>query len=165
VQTSDWIAACAALIATVAAIYSKQARDAARHANQINLYNALRQDRLAVFMAVDQFCLYCSQYITMQAVGLAKGSRQLVERIDTFKDEVARRGPLGMPDVEALCEELNKRAWRIQRLVDRIAGGQQTPHDAGYATADENLEALVEWFAGERTHLHAMMSPYLNAPK
>jgi hypothetical protein len=66
-----------------------------------------------------------------------------------------------MPDVEAKVKELISNAWNMQRLIDRIAGGQNEPVDRKYATAEENVESLVEWFASENRELKTLFHPYL----
>lgn len=113
---------------------------------------------------MDRFCEYCAGYITLIHIGAATGARDLVERIEAFKTEIRNHGPLGMEDVLAKCDDMQKRAWRMQRLIDRIAGGDQTPHDAGYETGNDNLDALVDWFATERRQLGTIFAPYLEAP-
>jgi hypothetical protein len=159
--TSDWIAAFAALIAAAAAIYAKGAKDEAHKANQISIYNALRGGRLAVRTAMDEFSRFCCSYVTLQHVGTVNGTRDLVAQIESFQAEVAGYGPLGMPDVERLCDEMVKAGWRMQRVLDRISGGQQTPHDRGYATADDNRDGIADWFGEQRKRLPDLFRPYL----
>lgn len=94
-------------------------------------------------------------------MGAVNKARDLVARIDTFKWEIAQHGHLDMPDVEAKVKELISNAWNIQRLIDRIAGGQNGPVDHTYATAEENVEGVVEWFANENRELKTLFHPYL----
>jgi hypothetical protein len=68
-----------------------------------------------------------------------------------------------MPDVEEKAKALVNGAWKLQRLVDRIAGGQNNPHDHEYATAEENVQGLIEWFAKENRELKTIFQPYLAA--
>src|SRR3972149_722439 len=136
-QTSDLIALAAVLAALLSALYARHARDTARRANDIAIHQNLRP------------------------VGAANGTRYLVAQIDSFKWEIDHHGPLAMPDVESKASDLEKRAWRLQRLLDRIAGGQNNPHDPGYATAEDNVHGLVDWFANEHRDLRKLFQPYL----
>ena len=158
---SDYIATIAALVAFLSAYYTRHARDAARKANQIATRESRRPLRLAVYQAAALFSRYCGQYLTLQCIGQAKGTRELVARIDTFKWEVEQHGPLNMPEVERRIEELIKAAWRLQRLLDRLAGGQNESNEPVYATAEENREAVSDWFAEQDRELKELFGPYL----
>ena len=70
-----------------------------------------------------------------------------------------------MPNLEEKekAKALVNGAWKLQRLVDRIAWGQNNPHDREYATAEENVEGLVDWFDKENRELKALFQPYLAA--
>lgn len=160
-ETSDLIALGAVLAALLSALYARHARDTARRANDITIHQNLRPLRLAVYQAMKQFSHYCSTYPTLLHVGAANGTRDLVAQIDSFKWEIDQHGPLAMPDVESRASDFEKRAWRLQRLLDRIAGGQNNPHDPGYATAEENVHGLVDWFANEHRDLRKLFQPYL----
>lgn len=94
-------------------------------------------------------------------MGAVNKARDLVARIETFKWEIEQHGHLDMPDVEAKVKELISNAWNMQRLIDRMAGGQNEPVDRTYATAEENVESLVEWFASENRELKTLFHPYL----
>ena len=96
-------------------------------------------------------------------MGEVRRSRELVARIDTFKWEIEQHGHLDMPDVEEKAHKFVQNAWKMQRLVDRIDGGQNNPHDRQYATAEENVEALVDWFGEENRELKNLFAPYLSA--
>jgi len=160
-SSSDLLAIAALLIAGLAAFYARGARDVAAKANKITVHESRRPLRLAVFKAMLQFSHYCSTYWTLHHVGAVDKARDLVARIDTFKWEIEQHGPLDMPEVEAKVTELISYAWRIQRLIDRIAGGQNEPVDRAYATAEENIEGVVEWFANETRELKTLFRPYL----
>jgi hypothetical protein len=108
-----------------------------------------------------QFSHYCSTYWTLYHLGAVKKARDLVARIDTFKWEIEQHGHLDMPDVEDKEKELISNAWNMQRLIDRIAGGQNKPVDRTYATAEENIQGVVEWFANENHELKTLFRPYL----
>ena len=158
---SDLIAYAAVLAACLAALYARHARDAARKANEISEYWQRRPLRLAVFQSMTQFALYCSTYVTLHHMKAVHGTRDLVSHIDTLKWEIEQHGPLAIPEVEAKVEEFVKGAWQMQRLLDRIAGGQNNPLDQAYPTAQENLDAVVNWFAEQNRELRTLFNEHL----
>ena len=158
---NDFLAIVALLIASLAAFYARGARDAAAKANKITVHESRRPLCLAVFQAMFQFSHYCSTYWTLYHLRAVKKADDLVARIDTFKWEIEQHGHLDMPDVETKVKELISKAWNMQRLIDRIAGGQNEPLDRTYATAEENVGGLVEWFASENRELKTLFRPYL----
>ena len=159
---SDLIAFAAVLAALLSALYARHARDTAQRANDIAIHQTFRPLRLAVYQNMKEFSRYCSTYRTLLHLGTVNGTRDLVAQIESFKWEVDQHGPLAMPDVEKKASEFEKNAWQLQRLLDRIAGGQNNPHDPSYATAEENVDALVVWFANEHRELRALFQPYLS---
>lgn len=110
-----------------------------------------------------QFSKYCSAYWTLYHMGKVDRSRELTEHIDTFKWEIEQHGHLDMLDVEEKAKAFINGAWKLQRLVDRIAGGQNHPHDSEYANIKDNVEELVDWFDKENRELKALFHPYLGA--
>lgn len=163
VSITDLIAIAALLVAILSAIYTRGARDAANRANEISTRESRRPLRLQVFQAMHQFSHYCSTYWTLYHMGEVKRSRELTSRIGTFEWEIEQHGHLDMPDVEAKAKQFVLTAWKMQRLIDRIAGGQTEPHDRQYASAEENIEALVDWFAEENRELKTLFQRYLSA--
>ena len=162
-KVAEVIAIIALLISVLSVIYARGQRAAADHANVIAVLESRRPLRLQVFQSMHQFSKYCSSYWTLYHMGEVNRSRELTERIDTFKWEIEQQGQLDMPDVEEKAKALVNGAWKLQRLVDRIAGGQNNPHDREYATAVENVEGLVDWFDKENRELKALFQPYLAA--
>lgn len=162
-QNSDLIAVAALLAALLSALYARHARDTARRANDISVHQTLRPLRLAVYQSMKQFSHFCTTYRTLQHVGAVKGARDLVEQIESFKWEIDQHGPLAMPDVENKASQFEKKAWQMQVLLDRIAGGQHNPHDSAYGSAEENLDGLLDWFATEGRQLKTLFQPYLDA--
>jgi hypothetical protein len=158
---SDLIAFAAVLAACLAALYARHARDAARKANELTTYWQQRPLRLAVFQSMAQFAQYCSTYATMHHMKAVNGTRDLVARIDTFKWEIEQHGPLAMPEVEAKVDEFVKGAWRMQKLLDRIAGGQNVSLDPVYSTAEDNLNAVGDWFAEQNRELKTLFRDHL----
>jgi hypothetical protein len=67
-----------------------------------------------------------------------------------------------MPDVEAKASQFQRKAWQMQRLLDRLAVGQNNPEDRAYQSGEENMSGLVEWFANERRALRAIFQGYLS---
>jgi len=163
IKVSDVIAVIALLISALSAIYARGQRTAAKRANLISVCESRRPLRLQVFQSMHHFSKYCGTYWTLYHMGEVDRSQELTERIDTFKWEIEQHGHLDMPDVEEKAKALINGAWKLQRLVDRIAGGQSNPHDREYATAEENVEELVDWFAKENRELKALFQPYLRA--
>lgn len=163
ITTSDVIAAAALFVAGLGTLYSRGARNEAARANAISQRESRRPLRLAVFQAMYQFSHYCSGYWTLYCMGEVKRSRELTSRIDTFKWEIELQGNLDMPEVEAKVQQLISSAWKMQRLVDRIAGKQTEPVDHAFATAEENVQGLVDWFSEESRNLKALFQPYLAA--
>lgn len=162
-SNSDLIATAALLIAGVGALYARGARNAAARANEISLHESRRPLRLLVFQAMHQFSHYCATYWTLYCMGEVKRSRELTARIDTFKWEIEQHGHLDMPEVDAKVQQLISSAWKMQRLIDRIAGKQTESMDRAYASAEENVQGLVERFAKENSELKALFQPYLTA--
>lgn len=160
-QTSDLIAFTAVLAALLSALYARHARDTARRANDIAVHQNLRPLRLAVYQSMRQFSHFCSTYHTLLHVGAVNGTRDLVAQIDSFKWEIDQHGPLAMPEVERRASEFEKKGWQLQRVLDRIAEGQNNPDDRAYATAEENVDGLVDWFANEHRELRKLFQPYL----
>jgi hypothetical protein len=161
--SSDLIALGALLVAGLSAIYARRAHVAAERANDISVRESRRPLRLQVFQAMHHFSHYCATYWTLYHMGEVRRSRELIARIGTFKWEIEQHGHLDMPDVEEKSHEFIQNAWKMQRLVDRIDGGQNNPHDRQYATAEENIEALVDWFGQENRDLKNLFVPYLSA--
>ncbi len=158
---SDLISFAAVLVACLAAIYARHACDAARKANELTVYLQRRPLRLAVFQSMTQFAQYSSTYVTLNHLKVVNGTRDLVARIDTFEWEIEQHGPLALPEVEAKVEEFVNSAWQIQKLLDRIAGGQNVSLDPKYSTAQENLDAMVDWFAEQNRELKTIFRVYL----
>jgi hypothetical protein len=160
ISTTDLIAIAALLVAVLSAVYARGARDAANHANEISVRESLRPLRLQAFQAMHHFALYCSMYWTLYHMGEINRSKELTSSISTFEWEIKQHGHLGMVDVEEKAKQLVKNAWKMQRLVDRIVGGQTNPHDREYETAEDNIHGLVDWFAKENDELQALFEPY-----
>ena len=160
-KIGDLLALGALLVAVMSAIYARHARDAAREANEIARHQTLRPLRVAVYEQMKDFSGFCAKYRTLQTVGAVTGIRDLVERIEDFQWELERKGPLGMKDVEEKAENFVNEAWKMQRLFDRLAGGQDKPIDRDYQSAEENLDAVLDWFGIERRKLMNLFAKHL----
>jgi hypothetical protein len=163
IEVGDVIATLALLVAVFSVHYARGQRAAAERANLIAVRESRRPLRLQVFQSMHHFSQYCGQYWTLYNLKVVNRSRELVERIDTFKWEIEQQGQLDMPNVEELAIQFLKNAWKLQRLVDRIAGGQNNPYDRGYATAEENVLALTSWFGDQNRELKKLFERYLTA--
>ena len=162
-SSADVIALLALLVAVLSAVYSRGDQYAARRANEISIRESRRPLRLQVFQAMHHFSHYCATYWTLYHMGAVRRSRELTARIDTFKWELAQHGHLDMPDADEKAKQFIQNAWKMHRLVDRIDGGQNNPHDRQYTTAEENIEGLVNWFGEENRELKKLFEPYLSA--
>lgn len=160
---AEVIALLALLVAVLSAVYSRGAQNAARRANEISIRESRRPLRLQVFQAMHHFSHYCATYWTVYHLGQVRRSRELTARIDTFKWELAQHGHLDMPDADEKAKQFILNAWKMQRLVDRIDGGHNCRHDPQYATGEENIEGLVDWFGGENRELKRLFESYLSA--
>lgn len=97
----------------------------------------------------------------MQHLKMVQGTNDLTNKIDTFIWEVEQHGPLDMPEVENLVENARKKAWQLQRLLDRLTGPNARPLDKKFETAEDNLDAVIDWFASNEKELKDMFEPYL----
>lgn len=163
IKVSDLFSSIALLISIFSANYARGQRTAAEQANLITIRESRRPLRLQVFQSMHHFSKYCSTYWTRYHTGEVNRSRELLECIDTFKWEIEQHGHLDMPNIEEKAKTFINSAWKLQRLVDRIANGQNNAHDREYATAKENVEGLVDWFDKENRELKALFQPYLGA--
>lgn len=68
-----------------------------------------------------------------------------------------------MPDVESKIKVFQNKAWQMQRLLDRLDQGRNNPEDRNYQTGEENLDAIVDWFANEQKELKVIFQPYLGS--
>lgn len=161
IKISDIIAAFAFFISVLSVFYARGQRRAAERANFIAIRESRRPLRLQVFQSMHHFTKYCSKYWTLYHMNEVNRTRELTERIDNFKWEIEQHGHLDMPDVEEKVNAFINGAWKLQRLVDRIANGQNNPHDREYATAEENVKGLTDWFAEQNCELKSLFQPYL----
>lgn len=160
-EKSDLIALLAVCFAALAALYARWAATQARKANETSIQAELKPRRLSVYASVKDFLHFCSIYKTMQSLQMVRGTRDLGAKIDTFKWEVGQHGPLDMPEVENLIENARKRALRLQRLLDRLAGAGAKPIETEFETAEDNVDAIIEWFAAQEKELKNLFEPYL----
>lgn len=161
---SDLIATAALIVALTSLWYARGSRDAAQKANRIATQNNLRQSRLEVYQLMIRFSDFCGTFYTLwhfDDPSPVKGTRNLVNQIDNFDLEIELLGPLAMPNVEIKISDFRNNAWKMQRLLDRLAAGSNIPEDRNYQTGKENLEAIVDWFANEKKELKAIFQPYL----
>jgi len=113
-----------------------------------------------------RFSHYCTTYWTLYHLKEVKRSRELTDAITTFKWEIEQQGHLDMPDVEEKAKEFVQNAWKMQRFVDRFDAKQNNPLDRQHPTAEaaeEEIQALVDWFAKENRELKGLFEPYLSA--
>lgn len=121
----------------------------------------MRPARLKVRNEVKSFLHFCSTYWTMHCQGMVKGSNDLIRKLHSFEKSVDAEGPLSIPNLESRIKEIITNVWKMQRLVDRLAGPNLRPPDSTYYTAEDNVYALVEWFAQQEKEIDELLEPYL----
>ena len=84
-----------------------------------------------------------------------------MDRRDAFKLEFEKFGPLEMPSVESKIPELLNKVAQLQRALDRSRGSDPKPLDSKYTTLEENIDAIMDWFAEEDKALPSLFKPYL----
>ena len=97
----------------------------------------------------------------MHCQGMVKGSNDLIRKLHSFEKSVDAEGPLSIPNLESRIKEIITNVWKMQRLVDRFAGPNPRPLDSTYDTAEDNVDALVEWFAQQEKEIDELLEPYL----
>jgi len=155
------ISLLACLIALVSAYYARKSRDIAVDANKISIHHDLKPARLAVYIRLRDFADYCCKYYTSLCIRSVKGTNELTSKIAELKWDIDNYGPLGMDDIERKAEEFQKKAWQLQRVLDRLDGDDNRPLDKGYEDIEDNLHALTDWFAQEKKDLKQLFEKYL----
>ena len=158
---SDLIALLSVCFAALAAIYARWSAKQARISNEITIQSELKPRRVSVYASVKEFLHFCSTYKTMQHLKMVQGTNDLTSKIDTFIWEVEQHGPLDMPEVENLVKNSRQKAWQLQRLLDRLTGPNARPLDKEFETAEDNLDAVLDWFGAKEKELKDMFEPYL----
>jgi len=92
---------------------------------------------------------------------MVSGTGELMNRRDAFKSEFEAFGPLEMTEVEKKVTELSNKAAQLQRSLDRSRSRDPKPLDSKYASLDENIDAIVDWFAEEEKGLSSLFNRYL----
>jgi len=119
----------------------------------------LRPSRLNIYNETIDFLHFCTKYWTKHCQGMIKGTNDLISRLDSFKNSIKSEGPLNMPDVENNVKEIIKMVWRLQRFTDRIA--ILRPPNKDYYDIEDNIHALVDWFAQQEKDVEKLFEPYL----
>ena len=84
-----------------------------------------------------------------------------MDRRDSFLSEFEAFGPLGMPEVKEKMVELLNKAVQLQRLLDRSKSIDPKPLDSKYASLEDNIDAIVDWFAEEKNSLPSLFNKYI----
>lgn len=150
-----------ALIAVVAILRANEANRLAADANRITKHYNLRPIRLSACNLVKNFSHYCTTYHTSFLQKMVSGTRELMDRRADFISEFEKFGPLEMPNVESKVSELSNKAVQLQRALDRSRGSGPQPLDSKYTTLEENIEAIMDWFAEEEKALPSLFKQYL----
>lgn len=161
IESSDLIDLLAICFAALAAIYARWSAMQARISNEITIQLELKPRRVSVYTTVKDFLHFCSTYKTMQHLKMVQGTNALMDKIDTFIWEVEQHGPLDMPEIENFIENARKKAWQLQRLLDRLTAPNAQPLEKEFETAEDNLYDVIDWFAANEKGLKEMFEPYL----
>jgi len=70
-------------------------------------------------------------------------------------------GPLSMSELDPLMADVVSHAWNFQRLLDRQGGPDPRPINPEYATLEDNLDGIVEWFVNVKKRIKSEIDPYL----
>ena len=124
----------------------------------------LRPSRLNVYNETRDFLHFCIGYWTKHCQGMVNGTNDLMNKIDFFKNSIKSKGSLNMPDVDSNIKELIVNAWRLQRLIDRLGKSKHRPKDQKYYSIEDNIHALVDWFAQQEKEIGELFKPYLVLP-
>ena len=151
----------ACVIALLSARYARKSRDIAQKGIEISIHQNLRPSRLAVYKLMTEYAHYCSTYRTLQHVKAVEGTRDLVEHIETLKWEIDQYGSLNMPDVEKKTLEFQNKGWQLQRVLDRLAGHDNRPHDIEFEALEDNMHSIIDWFAQEQKDLKEVFVKFL----
>lgn len=155
------ISILSALIAVVAILRANDANRIAEEANRITKHYNLRPVRLNACNLVKNFTYYCTKYRTSFLQEMVSGTGELMYRREAFRLEFEKFGPLVMPNVESKVTELLNKAVQLQRALDRSRSRNPMPLDSKYANLDENIDAIVDWFAEEAAALPLLFKQYL----
>lgn len=66
-----------------------------------------------------------------------------------------------MPEIEEKASEFSKMATQLQRALNRSRVNNAPPLDSMYSTLDENIDAIMDWFAAETHVLPSIFKKYL----
>jgi hypothetical protein len=151
-----------AVIAVVAIIRAREANHIATDANKITKHYNLRPMRLDSCNLLKEFAHYCTTYRTKFMQKMVSGTNELMGRRDDFKKSFETLGPLGMTEVDAKAKEFMNKAVQLQRALDRTIGSDPKPLESKYASLDENIDAIMDWFALEEKALPTLFESYLS---
>ena len=87
-------------------------------------------------------------------MGINAEDRRLKSMLDSL-------GPLAMPELGPLQSDVVANAWNLQRLLDRQGGTNPRPINQEFVTLEDNLDGIVDWFAGVKQRIKAEIDPYL----
>jgi len=150
------------VIALLALNDARKSRAIAKEANTIAAHHSLRPLRLGVYKLMKEFAHYCTTYQALLSLGIVSGTNELMDQRDALKLEIDYLGPLGMPEVEEKATQLMNKAAQLQRTLDRRRGSDPRPLDGNYETLEENINAIVDWFAQEEKGMSLLFKKYLS---
>jgi hypothetical protein len=122
----------------------------------------LRPHRLNARNALLEFADFCLTYPTLHGVAEVNRTRDLTAHIVALQTKIELLGPLSMPELDGLKSAVTATAWNLQRVLDRQRDPEAKPLSSCYATLDENLAALLDWFADIKARIKQQLDPYLD---
>lgn len=122
----------------------------------------LRPHRLNARNALLAFADFCLTYPTLHGLDEVDRTRDLTAHIGALQTMIELLGPLSMPELDGLKTAVTATAWNLQRVLDRQRDPEAKPINARYSTLDENLAALLDWFADFKPRIKQQLDPYLD---
>jgi hypothetical protein len=121
----------------------------------------LRPQRLDARNALIAFAEYCIRYQTLHARNEAHRTHDLSAEIGKLNSKIDALGHLSMPQLQPLIKDITTQAWNFQRLLDRQGGSAQRPINREFQNVEDNLDGIVDWFAGLKRRIKEEIDPHL----
>ena len=167
-QRVELIALLAVLVSGLTALYVRQSRreaqkanTSANRANEIAVHNEMRELRLLAYNLTSDFLHFCVTYETQRQLHVVTRARDLVQRLDGFREQITQLGPLNMLAVEQQRGEIIAHAWALQRVIDRLEGIHDRPENPDYELLMQELHDLLDWFAVQETEIPILFQEFL----
>ena len=137
-----------------------------RHRENLRLVQ--RPFNMRAFELTFEFADFVGKYKTGYETRFVASTRELVSNIETFKRELNLLGPVSVPGFVDLTKELQNKAWRLRRALDRSAleSGKEKPLSlvvSIYSDSDNETEAseICEWFHYQKFSIKELFEGYV----